>query len=126
MPRAKNQSRTTSQGGNSMPDMINCNLSDDQKATIKANIPTIKVLMEFVEESLADNYKITLSYDYTTDCYSVYMIGKPTQAVNSNLMLSAHAPVVNGALALVMFKHQVALNHDWNAMSQGNNGNNWR
>jgi len=126
MPRAKTKSPATYKNGANMPEMINCHLSDEQKAAVKANIPPVKTLLEAIEEWCADHYKLTISFDDSTDCYSVFLIGKEDQATNAGLMLSAYAPVLNGALAMLLFKHQHVLQGDWGVHSAGNNGNNWR
>jgi len=127
MPRAKKQSNNSSQGGdNAMPVFVNCQMTDEQKAFVKANLPSVVEVLTQVEELLADNYKITLSFDANTDCFSAFLIGKPEQAYNSGLMLSAYAPVFIGAIAMLMYKHFTVLGEDWPSKSQGNNPAAWR
>lgn len=123
MPRARKQSNSASKSGDStMPDFVRCELSDDQKAFVKANIPTLKEIFEAIEDLAADNYKLTLSFDEATDCFAVYLIGKEAQVTNAGLMLSAYAPVLNGAFALLLYKHVTVLGRDWTG-SVGKSGN---
>jgi len=127
MPRKANNSKSASQsGGNGFPTAINCNLSDEQKSFCKANILGVTELLSRMEDLLADNYKITLSYDDTTDCYAVYLIGKDNQVANPGMMLSAYAPVLTGCLTVLLYKHVNVLHEDWSGHSQANNSNSWR
>jgi len=104
-----------------MPEIVNVNLSDEQKMLIKSNVPALKALWEAVEDWTADNYKVTLSYDDQTDCHAVYLIGKDNQAVNAGMMLAGYAPTLSGAIAVLLYKHQVVCEGDWGKRSQANN-----
>lgn len=127
MPRKKSISNNSQQtGGNSMPEFVRCELSDEQKGFIKSNLPSIVELVGQLEDLLADHYKLTISFDESTDCYAAYLIGKEGQAVNGGLMLSAFAPVFTGALAVLMYKHFTVLKEDWPSRSQSNNPASWR
>jgi len=127
MPRAKKASNSSQQdGANSMPTFVQCNLTDEQKAFVKANLPSVVELLGQAEDLLGDGYKLTLSFDGTTDCYSAFLIAKPDQRINGGHMLSAYAPVFTGALAMLFYKHFTVLQEDWPARSQGNNAASWR
>lgn len=127
MPRAKKPlNQRSSNGDSGMPTIVNVNLSDEQKMLIKSNVPAMKALWEAVEEWTADNYKMTVSYDDTTDCYAVYLIGKGEQTTNAGMMLAGYAPTLSGAIAVLLYKHQVVCEGDWGKRSQANNENAWR
>jgi len=126
MPRKSAVNKPIQTGTNKMPDFVNCNLTDDQKDFVKANVLPLKELFDQLDDLVADNYKITMSYDDQTDCYSVFMIGKDNQTINNGLMLSAYAPILSGALSLLLFKHFTVLKEDWVKHTQGNNPASWR
>lgn len=127
MARAKsNNSRNMSQAGDNMPKMINVYLSDEDKASIKSNVPPMKDMIDWLEEMTSDNYKITISYDDTTDCFSVFLIGKENQVNNAGLMLASYAPSFIGALAVARFKHEVHFDRIWSSKTPANNANSWR
>lgn len=127
MPRTKRQSSSpSSSGANNMPEFVRCELSDDQKAFVKANIPALTVIFEQLEELVADNYKLTISYDDTADCYSAFLIGKENQVSNAGYMLSAYAPVLNGCLALLLYKHFTVLKQEWGGKAGKTSENSWR
>jgi len=127
MPRVRKSSNPRSDNGSSkMPTIVNINLSDEQKLHIKSNVPPMKTLWEQVELWTADHYKMTISFDDTTDCYAVYLIGKEDQSTNAGLMLAGYAPTLSGAVAVLMFKHHLVSNGDWESITQANNPNSWR
>ena len=127
MPRARKSSPAKSASGdNGMPTFVNVNLSDEQKAFVKGNLPSVVEVLDKIEDLLADNYKLTVSFDDTTDCYAAYLIGKDNQVTNAGLMLSAYAPVLMGVFAMLLYKHYTVLQEDWTGHTRANTAQAWR
>jgi len=70
-------------------------------------------LMDLVQSTLADGYKISLTYNGQADTYNASMTCNNEKLANMGYTLSAFAPTLYTALGLLMYKHHVLLDGDW-------------
>lgn len=104
-----------SQSGRGFPETawVKCDLSDEQKNFLKGQEVSDAELMEGMAALAGEGYKISLSYDQRSDCIGVY-ITSPEKARNGALQcLSARAPSMAQAVAVLLYKHYTLLAGDW-------------
>lgn len=79
-------------------------------------------LMDLVQSSLAEGYKLTFTYNGQADTYNAAMTCNAEKHPNQGYTMSAYGPTFYVALGLLMFKHHVLLQGDWNNIPAGQKG----
>jgi hypothetical protein len=123
-------SKGSGKGGGKRPsqfgvEFVNIDLSSDQLATIKANIPSDEAIVTELERLALDGYKISFSYDDKHSAFIASITGSKECAVEANrgLCITSRGPSLVAAGAVGLFKHHtvceggawqsVASNEDW-------------
>jgi hypothetical protein len=70
-------------------------------------------LMDLIQVSLAEGYKVTLTYNGQSDTYNCAMTCNAEKHKNQGYTMSAFAPTAYMAMKLLMYKHAVLLEGDW-------------
>lgn len=70
-------------------------------------------LMDLLQTVLAEGYKFTLTYNGAGDTYNAAMTCNAEKNKNQGYTMSAFAPTAYAALRLLMYKHFVLLETDW-------------
>jgi len=71
-------------------------------------------LMDLLQTTLVEGYKLTLTYNGQSDTYNAAMTCNAEKHVNQGYTMSAFAPSAYSALKLLLYKHAVLLEGDWN------------
>lgn len=70
-------------------------------------------LMDLVQATLANDYKLTFTYNGQSDTYNAAATANGEKDPNKGYTMSAFAPSVYAALRLLMYKHWVLLDQNW-------------
>jgi len=70
-------------------------------------------LMDLVQTTLVEGYKLTLTYSGQSDTYNCALTCNAEKHANQGYTMSAFAPSAYTALKLLMYKHHVLLESDW-------------
>lgn len=70
-------------------------------------------LMDLVQTVLANDYKLTFTYNGQADTYNAAMTANGEKDPNKGYTMSAFAPSMYAALRLLMYKHWVLLDQNW-------------
>lgn len=109
MPRAKKQSKPADiQWGG----FIDVKLDADDKAEF-ANFESSVWQWTYLEDVLADEIKLSLSYDVDTDTYLCSLTSVKHAGNNLRCVLTARANTWERAVMLAIFKHTALLEGDW-------------
>lgn len=76
----------------------------------------------FLEDVLADEMKVSFSYDENTDTYLCSLTSVKHAGSGMRCVLTARADDWQKAAALALFKHFVLLESDWGRFTPSNNG----
>lgn len=124
MPRANKLSnppsgteKRTSGDSYALPDFVSCDLTNEERETIKENLVPVSVAFDKLDELIVGGYKWSLSYDDNADCHMVVLTCKNTKGVNFGYALSGRGPSLQGALTVILYKHFEKLKEDWPAHS---------
>lgn len=71
-------------------------------------------LMDLVQASLAEGYKLTFTYNGQSDTYNAAMTCNDDKSGNFGYTMSAFGPTFYTAIGLLMYKHHILLEADWN------------
>lgn len=71
-------------------------------------------LMDLVQASLAEGYKLTFTYNGQSDTYNASMTCNDDKSANFGYTMSSFGPNFYTALGLLMYKHYILLVGDWN------------
>jgi len=116
----KKQAPSTGPNGLEKLSFVSCELSDEQRDYIRSNLPTMKQVVELIEQELAGGYKCTLSYDEEHDTYCAYMMRRDDNHDNSKMMLTSRAPTLVAVLAVTLYKHVTVLERKWFSKAKSN------
>lgn len=70
-------------------------------------------LMDLVQATLANEYKLAFTYNGQSDTYNAAMTCNGEKDPNKGYTMSAFAPTMMDALRLLMYKHWVLLEQNW-------------
>jgi len=70
-------------------------------------------LMDLIQTVLAEGYKVTLTYNGQSDTYNCAMTCNAEKHKNQGYTMTAFAPTAYTAMKLLMYKHAVLLEADW-------------
>lgn len=70
-------------------------------------------LMDLIQTVLTEGYKLTLTYSSQSDTYNCSMTCNAEKHPNQGYTMSAFAPSMYAAMRLLMFKHFVLLDTNW-------------
>jgi len=70
-------------------------------------------LMDLVQATLANDYKLTFTYNGQSDTYNAAATSNGEKDPNKGYTMSAFAPSMYAALRLLMYKHWVLLEQNW-------------
>ena len=99
MATKKSTKKPANNPSNGFKGFININLTDDDKATIKATSLTPEQLMDLLDGFIDDGYKFTFSYDDYSRCYQCIGTHKDSEHPDYGVLLSGR-----GSTTLKAFK----------------------
>jgi len=70
-------------------------------------------LMDLIQTTLAEGYKLTLTYNGQSDTYNCAITCNAEKHPNEGFTMSAFAQTAYVAMKLLMYKHAVLLEGDW-------------
>jgi len=89
-------------------------LTNDQLAAFATDGVHDDDLMDLVQASLAEGYKLTFTYNGQSDTYNASMTCNDDKSGNFGYTMSLFGPNFYTALGLLMYKHHILLDGDWN------------
>jgi len=92
---------------------ISLELTDRQKAEVKALQADPDRVFDNVFSLIDDGYKISFSYDTYHDMYICSATGKDPKSPNNGLTLTGRGGKVLGAMAALWYKHDVVTERVW-------------
>src|SRR5688572_11326457 len=92
---------------------VACELTDAQKAIVKAMRQDTERVWGRVIALVDDLYKLSLSVDAYNGMYIASLTCKDKQSRNNGMTLSGRGGSLIGAMAALIYKHDVVLEEDW-------------
>lgn len=112
MPRAKKQQKPAFE----LKGFVPCDLTKDLKEAGKVWVAQHADDLSSNTEKLVDNgYKVSFSFDRVHDCFQASATCTDAENADYGFCLTARAPELWSALGLLMYKHYVVLDCDWNS-----------
>lgn len=111
MPRAKNQNGRKAAAEAEWGGFIDVRLSAADKEHFQQWLPTFD--MNMVDDLLADDLKLSLTFDAETDTYLCSLTTEKHAGPGLRCVLPARAGIWERAIALAVFKHVEMLGADW-------------
>lgn len=106
---------------------INIRLTDENKADFERWFIAEQIrIWQYVEDALAQNLKISFSWDSENECYISSFIGAGVDGSNERYCLPARSNRLDESIALLVYKHVVICDCDWGGyMPRTGTVNNW-
>jgi len=98
---------------------VSADLSDDERADLKGRNINILELVDAVSAVVEEGFKLSVSWDERSDCAGVYLTAPKDRYGSLATCLSARAPSVVQALAVLFYKHFEKLGEDWSSGLKG-------
>jgi hypothetical protein len=92
---------------------LDCRLTDDQLVELDEWQPSALEIFEYVDATLLDGYKLSLSYNKQTQLASCTLIDRLKSRVSGGYGLSTSDTNAAAALKAAMFKHCLVLERSW-------------
>ena len=105
--------RQKSQYSNGFKGFIQCDLTDKQKAALKASAFTLEDGDSAIAKLNEQGYKFGLSYDSYNSCYQCSMNCGIEDSVNNGWCLTGRGSSPMKALKQVLYKHFQVFREDW-------------
>lgn len=117
--------RMTGTNGGSLPQFVSCELTDDEKSTVRNNLFSCEEVIDFLEELQSEGYRVAISHDVRSDCVGLYVTATDPDHENHGLALSARGPTLIGAITVIAFKHHNKLGENWRTGSPSGSRDIW-
>lgn len=117
-----------SAAGPSFPETrwVKCDLSPDEKDDLKKREVSVTAVIASLADVIGEGFKISVSYDERSDCVGAYLTAPKESGLGGAVCLSARAPTLETALAVLLYKHFEVLREDWSsADSEGGARDKW-
>lgn len=96
---------------------INWSLSNEQKQTLKAWVPTVEEIDDWEIKLIQSNHKITTSYDKYGDCYTTSVVPTEDNTINSGFILTGKGSTPLKSLKQAVYIHFTIFEGDWSSYS---------
>lgn len=107
------------------PQFIKARLTDVQLEAAKAAADNYSDVGEIVSQMIDEGYKFSASHDGWGGGVQVFMTTGDSESVNFRYTLSARAPTLIAAVAVLCYKHYTLFSQNWPKDDDGNKGPNW-
>lgn len=107
------------------PQFIKTRLTDIQLEAAKAAADNYSDVGEIVSQMIDEGYKFSASHDGWGGGVQVFMTTGDEDNVNFRYTLSARAPTLIAAVAVLCYKHYTLFSQNWPKDDDGNKGPNW-
>jgi len=107
------------------PRFIKTRLTDIQLEAAKAAADSYSDVGEIVSQMIDEGYKFSASHDNWGGGVQVFMTTSDPENLNFHYTLSARAPTLIAAVAVLCYKHYTLFAQDWPKDDDGNKGPNW-
>jgi len=105
---------------------VDCNLSKEDKEAVKRTLENPDAVMERITQLFLDGYKVSMSYDATSDAFGCYVTMPDEGHPAHGSCLTARGPSLLGAFATLCYKHFVMLDGTWaNPVDRGFEADQW-
>lgn len=105
---------------------INVYLSKEEKASIKANLLSYPMAIDFLSGCAEDGYKVSMSHSERGKFFSVTLFGQYEGKPNAGFAMSLkHADMLTAITALEHCKAEAEPSGDWSDRFTSSAGNDW-
>jgi len=111
--------------GDKFGKFVVCNLSDEDKVSVKAHLYEDAGVVGFLEACIHDGYKVSVSWDERSDCCAVFMTCTRQGSEDVGWTLSARGPDVCKAITVLAYKHIELLAGGWKEGKTAQNRDAW-
>jgi len=133
MPTTKNSTkqsnssnRSENNGGDRQPpSFITYRLNEDELAQAKNAAETYSDLGEIIAQFIEEGYKFSASHDNYGGGSQCFITPSSKEAVNAGYTLSARAPTLIAAVAVLCWKHYTLFSQDWPKEGIQQRGGGW-
>lgn len=109
----------------SPPQFVKRRLSDKELEAAKAAADNYSDVGEIVSQMIDESYKFSASHDTWGGGVQVFMTPSDPDSPNMGMTLSARAPNLISAVAVLCYKHYTLFAQMWPREDDGNKGPNW-
>lgn len=92
---------------------VSCELSQGEKDDLRARGVLEKELLQSLDALISEGFKVSVSYDSRSDCVGCYATAPKDAYPGRTVCLSARAPRLAQAVAVLLYKHFEVLREDW-------------
>jgi len=101
---------------------IQYELDKDQQKACKDHAVTADELFDEMLALLSDGYKLSIRYDWYSECYAAYMQTTEGTAKNAGFILSGRGSTPFKAFKQLVYKHRVCLDGEWSGYAERRGG----
>lgn len=91
---------------------VNPNLTDDDRARVKAAPWDLQLFELFCEVELRAGYKLTIRFDEQNDCYAAWLV-PPDRLPNKGYILAGRGSTPSKAVKQLGYAHIIMYERDW-------------
>lgn len=97
---------------------VECPLTDHDKEHLRAEEFSAQEIIEGITALVSSGYKLSISFDERSDAVGAYLTAPKQGSSNRVVCLSARAPFLEAALAVLLYKHYTKLKEDWGGKAE--------
>lgn len=132
MSASKDETNTTRTSGKPAdsgvkgpPQFIQYRLSDEELAQAHNAAENFADVVEIFDQMIGEGYKLSASYDAYGGGTQVFMTPSNKGNVNAGYTLTARAPSLTAAVAVLCWKHYTLFAQDWPKEPDSRKGTGW-
>jgi len=116
---------TTSINGAKLPTFVSCELSQEEKDSLKSSILSPEEIIDLLDTMQSEGYRVAISHDSRSDCVGIYVTAVDADHENAGLALSSRGPNLSAAATVLSFKHYHKLGEDWRSGLSSESRDSW-